>query len=70
MPPEAATVRADPTPTTASHEVNVRVESRPYPPAHVDAGAWDEIIDHGVETCTVALRVTCVMDDPPDPAQT
>ena len=47
-------------------KVNVGVESRRSPPTHVDAGAWDEIIDHSVETSTGVLRVTCVLDDPPD----
>ncbi|WOX17068.1 hypothetical protein [Streptomyces sp. N50] len=46
--------------------VNVSVESRRCPPPHIDSGAWDEIVDHSVETLTGALRVTSVMDDPPD----
>ncbi|MFD0336359.1 hypothetical protein ACFQZ0_30225 [Streptomyces erythrogriseus] len=32
----------------------------------MDADAWDEIIDHSVETATGALRVTSVMTDAPD----
>lgn len=47
-------------------QVNVDVESRTSPPTHVDSGAWDEVVDHSVETLTGALRVTCVMNDPPD----
>ncbi|MFM9609209.1 hypothetical protein [Streptomyces niveiscabiei] len=31
-----------------------------------DTGAWDEIVDHSVETRTGDLRVTCLMDNPPE----
>ncbi|MFC9078739.1 hypothetical protein ACFTY7_17360 [Streptomyces sp. NPDC057062] len=31
----------------------------------MEAGAWDEIVDHTVETTTGALRVTSVMSDTP-----
>ncbi|MBW8697995.1 hypothetical protein MBT84_00280 [Streptomyces sp. MBT84] len=34
-------------------------------PTRVEAGAWDEIVDHTVETTTGALRVTSVMSDTP-----
>lgn len=46
--------------------MNVSVQVRRHPPAQVDADAWDEIIDHSVETATGALRVTSVMTDAPD----
>ncbi|MFE7981173.1 hypothetical protein ACFUZA_03175 [Streptomyces cellulosae] len=32
--------------------VNVSVRMRRHPPTQVDADAWDEIIDHSVETAT------------------
>ncbi|MFE4663779.1 hypothetical protein ACFRI7_02990 [Streptomyces sp. NPDC056716] len=46
--------------------VNVSVQVRRQPPPRVDADAWDEIIDHSVETPTGTLRVTSVMADAPD----
>ncbi|WP_437049462.1 hypothetical protein [Streptomyces sp. enrichment culture] len=46
--------------------VNVAVQVRRHPPERVDTDAWDEIVDHGVETTTGALRVTSVMGDAPD----
>lgn len=46
--------------------VNVSVQVRRYPPAQVDADAWDEVVDHSVETATGVLRVTSVMSDAPD----
>ncbi|NEC29300.1 hypothetical protein G3I20_22635 [Streptomyces sp. SID8111] len=45
--------------------VNVSVQVRRHPPAQVDADAWEEIVDHSVETTTGALRVASVMSDTP-----
>ncbi|MFJ6122861.1 hypothetical protein [Streptomyces sp. NPDC092129] len=45
--------------------VNVQVRVCRRPPTRVDTGAWDEIVDHSVETTTGALYVTSVMSDPP-----
>ncbi|WP_328935002.1 MULTISPECIES: hypothetical protein [unclassified Streptomyces] len=49
-----------------SGPVNVSIQLRRYPPERADTGAWDEVVDHSVETRTGHLRVTCVMDDPPE----
>lgn len=45
--------------------VHVRVRLCPRPPTRVEAGAWEEIVEHSVETTTGALRVTSVMSDTP-----
>ncbi|MET8646171.1 hypothetical protein [Streptomyces sp. NPDC004675] len=45
--------------------VHVRVRVRVRPPTRVERGAWEEIVDHSVETATGALRVTSVMSDTP-----
>ncbi|MFJ8613590.1 hypothetical protein ACIRH0_41420 [Streptomyces sp. NPDC093675] len=46
--------------------VNVSVQVCWHPPAQVDANAWEEIVEHSVETATGALRVTSVMSDAPE----
>ncbi|MGJ5894678.1 hypothetical protein ACSCBZ_22370 [Streptomyces niveiscabiei] len=50
----------------SSGPVDVSVQLRRYPPELADTGAWDEIVDHSVETRTGDLRVTCLMDNPPE----
>ncbi|WP_145830608.1 hypothetical protein [Streptomyces sp. T12] len=46
--------------------VRVSVEVRRHPPARVDADAWEEVVDHSVETATGALRVASVMSGTPN----
>ncbi|MFK4101502.1 hypothetical protein ACI2L1_15755 [Streptomyces sp. NPDC019531] len=50
----------------SSGPVNVSVQLRRYPPERADIGAWDEVVDHSIETRTGDMRVTCVMDNPPE----
>lgn len=45
---------------------NVSVQVCWHPPEQVDANAWDEIVEHTVETATGLMRVTSVMSDAPD----
>ncbi|MFE1855081.1 hypothetical protein [Streptomyces sp. NPDC059489] len=45
--------------------VNVQVRVCGRPPTRVETGAWDEVVDHSVETTTGALYVTSVMSDTP-----
>lgn len=44
--------------------VNVTVTARQYPPIDVDTDAWDEVVDHSVESLTGTLHVASVMAPP------
>ncbi|MEV0205700.1 MULTISPECIES: hypothetical protein [unclassified Streptomyces] len=50
----------------SSGPVNVTIQLRRYSPERADTDAWDEVVDHSVETLTGHLCVTCVMGDPPE----
>ncbi|WP_214517038.1 hypothetical protein [Streptomyces hygroscopicus] len=45
--------------------VNVSVTTRRHPPTEADADAWDEIMDHSVDSLTGTLHVASVMADAP-----
>lgn len=60
--PGIAVIRA----SASSGWVQVSLELREEPPAHVAEESWEEVVDHSVESLTGQMRVASLMDDPPD----
>ncbi|WP_327191181.1 hypothetical protein [Streptomyces xinghaiensis] len=50
----------------SSGRVTVSVRTLRTPPAAVETGGWDEVLDHSLHAPAGALRVRCLMADPPD----
>ncbi|MEU1302568.1 hypothetical protein [Streptomyces shenzhenensis] len=46
--------------------VNTTVEVYRHPVGRLDTDEWDEVVDHSIESISGQMRVTVLMDDPPE----
>ncbi|MEU6606543.1 hypothetical protein ABZ922_16020 [Streptomyces shenzhenensis] len=49
-----------------SGAVNTTVEVYRHPVGRPDTDEWDEVVDHSIESISGHMRVTSLMDDPPE----